>query len=489
MKNQPVLTNFPRTIFATATRRLQAAISRQRQRITQSSLSGYALLFDFVLPAEFLRHFDPTKRQRHFGQLVVFWAWLAQILEINASCSRALGLVQSWCQANALPVPTGDTGAYCRARQRFSISFLKKIFTKTKRTLYAGMRERDRWRGHTLKAIDGTSVTLMDTPKNQLSYPQHGSSKPGCGFPIMGMVGIVNLSHGGVEGFETCEQSSHDARTAPQLLKHLDEGDLLLGDRAFCSYEFIARIITERNGHVLMRLHQARHRVLDWRKGKKLSPIERLVTWSKPPQQPKNSELTAEQWQALPATLTLRYIKQCYENRAGERDELVVATDLLDGHEYDAVEMADLYMRRWEIEVRFRDLKTTLGFERFEVKSPEMAQKTLWMTMIAYNLIRSLMQRAAREAGKPIHHMSFKGTLDVAASSHESFRPFAGKPRKLAQHREAIIAICATKQLEIRPFRQEPRAVKRRPKNYQWLTKHRHIFKEIPHRETYRKPA
>lgn len=67
------------------------------------------------------------------------------------------------------------------------------------------------------------------------------------------------------------------------------------------------------------------------------------------------------------------------------------------------------------------------------VKTPEMAHKTLWMLKIAYNLTKHQMQQAAIEAGKPLNEMSFKGTVDLITSSHESLRPLREKPRKLAE--------------------------------------------------------
>ncbi len=227
----------------------------------------------------------------------------------------------------------------------------------------------------------------------------------------MGIVGVVNLSHGGVEGFETCGFRKHDARVAPRLLKHIDEGDIDEGD------------------------------------------------------------------------ITLGY-----ENRAGEKAALVVVTDLLDPTKYPAEEVADLYMERWQIEVKFRDLKTTLGMERFAVKSPAMAHKTLRMMVIAYNLLRSTMQEAAQRTGKKVHEMSVKATQCTLTSSHETFRGVTGKALLKKRLYDQLLDTCSEHQLDIRPFRQEPRAIKRRPKNYQLLTSHRHIFKEVQHRESaYRK--
>ena len=91
---------------------------------------------------------------------------------------------------------------------------------------------------------------------------------------------------------------------------------------------------------------------------------------SKPASQPATSELTAEQWADLPDEMTLRYIKVGYENRAGEKAALIVVTDLLDTLKYPAEEIANLSMERWQIEVKFRDLKTTMRMERFEIKTP-----------------------------------------------------------------------------------------------------------------------
>lgn len=230
-----------------------------------------------------------------------------------------------------------------------------------------------------------------------------------------------------------------------------------------------------------MRLHQMRHAKLDWRKGKKISPHERIVIWQKP-YQPKASPLTPEQWKALPEQLTLRYVKTHFKDRTGAKRTLIVVTSLLDVSKYKAGELTDLYARRWQIELKLRDVKTTLGMERFAVKSPEMAHKTLWMMLLAYNLLRLQIQQAALKCGSPLAEMSFKGILDHVVASQDSFMKHRGKPRCLALHRESLIAICATKRLEVRPFRREPRAVKRRPKNYPMLTARREEFKEIPHR-------
>lgn len=487
MNNQPFLTDFPLTIFATAKRKFQASLRRASALITQRSLSGYGVLFQKILPSDFLDSIDPTLRQRSFGHLPVFWAWLAQILEANASCQKAVGHIQSWAMTCGLPVPSSDTSSYCKARVRMSLDFLKQIHLRICQHLSSRVASRDQWQNFKLKALDGSSVQLLDTQENQEIYPQPSSQKQGCGMPQMGIVGLLNLGHGGWEHVETCPQSRHETIAAIGLIDHLSENDLLLGDRAFGSYELICRC-REKQAHILMRLHGARDRALDWRKGKKLSKYERLVTWKRPCQ-PRGSDMSKEAWDALPKTLEVRLIRLSYQNRAGEKGQLTLVTSLTDHRLHDGIELADLYARRWDIELKLRDLKTTLNMELFAVKTPEMAHKTLWMSLIAFNLIRFLMQSAAAKAEKPVWHISFKGVLDFVCASHESFRKHAGKPKKRREAMAQFIEICATKLIDIRPYRSEPRAVKRRPKNHPLLNAPRHEYVEVFHRSRYRKSA
>ena len=489
MKNQKILTSFPTSIFATAKRKLQAQIRVVREQTIRRSLTGYTSLFDSVLPSDFMEGIDPTQRQRVYGFIPVFWAWLGQIIEGNDSCTKSVGLIQSWYRAQGLATPKKDTSAYCKARKRMNPLTLQRIDAKVKSHLAQRVEKKDLWRGHELLSIDGTSVSLMDTEENQKVYPQPSGQKKDCGFPIMGLVVVVNHSHGGIEDVIKCGYQKHDAKVAPELLHTIKEGDIMMGDRAFCTYEFIARVTKKRKGHVVMRLHQARARKLDWRKGKKLSSYERLVDWERPRTKSPGSNLSKQEWDALPEKLTLRYIKLGYENRAGNKEMLVVVTDLLDPDAYPAEEVADLYAERWKIEVKFRDFKTTMKMEHFAVKSPEMAHLTLQMMVITYNLIRCIMQRAALEEGKPVHEMSFQGIRYTISTSHESFRAVSKKPVLKNKLYEKLIETCAQHVLHIRPYRKEPRARKRRPKNYQLLTSSRKTFKEIPHRSKYRKAA
>jgi IS4 transposase len=122
--------------------------------------------------------------------------------------------------------------------------------------------------------------------------------------------------------------------------------------------------LTRRQGaNILMRLNGKREQHLDWRKGRKLNSYERIVSWKRPFRSAM-PHLSEEEWEQLPEQMEVRLIKLKFENRYGQKDNLVVATTLLDHETYDGIELADLYARRWQIEVKLRDLKTTVSAQQ-----------------------------------------------------------------------------------------------------------------------------
>jgi hypothetical protein len=487
-KKQPFLPGFPTTICGRIRRRLQDVIAARRKDLQGSSIASYALQFSSILPADFLDEQSGSQRKRHYCNVNIFWAWLAQILEANASCSKAVSLVQAWCADANLPPPPADTGAYCKARKRVKAAFLRVLRGRVNAHLAARVRPEDKYEGLVVKSIDGSSVQLEDTPENQARFPQPASQKPGCGFPVMGVMGVLNHSHGGWEDFATCTESAHDAPVAHQLLHNFGEGDLACADRAFCTYEFISLLLGQ-GAHSLMRLHQARHRVLDFRCGRKIGKNQRLVTWTKPAQQPAKSRLSEAAWEQLPETLEIRLIRFEFRDREGKKRRMVLATTLLDAGRHGWEELAAIYAQRWDIELRLRDVKTTLGMERFKVKTPEMAHKTLEMMIVAYNLVKATCQEAAQEAGEDLRMVSFKGALDTIVAHTTRYRGRQRQPNKIVEIWREMIAIVSDKLIDLRPGRHEPRAIKRRPKPFSYLTCPRADFREIPHRGKHRSHA
>ena len=159
----------------------------------------------------------------------------------------------------------------------------------------------------------------------------------------------------------------------------------------------------------------------------------------------------------------------------------------LDPQVYPLEALAELYRRRWRLELCFRDLKTTMGMEQLRCQSPEMARKELLAYLIAHNLIRCLMAQAAARHRVDPERVSFKGSVD-AVRQYSAAMAQARNAKQRERLHDQLLENLARDLVPDRPGRREPRAVKRRPKPYQLLNKPRGKFREIPHRNMYRKP-
>lgn len=474
-KNQPFITGFPTHFFGKKCRSLQDAIRDKRRRLQESSIGTYALQFGHILCAETLQKLSTSKRVRNYCNVTVFWAWLAQILETNASCSKAVSLVQAWCDEAGLPKPSGDTGCYCVARGRLNIKFLRAVRVLINSYLNRRITEEDKYRGHVIKSVDGSSVLLDDTDENQQLYPQSSNQQPGCGFPQMAMMGVLNHAHGGWEDFAVAAQQRHDAPIFHKVMHCFEKGDIVCGDRAFCTYEIISTLL-DRGADALMRLHPARAKNLDLRRGEKLGTNQRQVVWTKPIQQSKGSTLSSEQWAALPAQITMRLIWFTYRDRSGKQKRMILASTLMDTVNYPWEELAELYMNRWDIELRLRDVKTTMQMEHFRVKTPEMAHKTLEMVIIAYNLVKIVAQEAALASGTPVRLVSFKGALDSIVSYSSRYMGHQTHPQVRLKIWASMIESVSSKTITLRPNRHEPRAVKKRKKSFVYMVRPRATY-------------
>lgn len=483
----PFLPGISAKFYGRHKRRQLEELRKIRENTLANSITDLGVLFSDVLPVEWLEKTATDVRKRTFTQVLVFWAWTSQILEQNESCARSLTLIQNWYCKAGLKLPVFDTSGYCKARKRLPMEFLDAIEEKVSSHANARVEDHHLWYGHRLKAIDGTSVKLMDTVENQKAYAQPSSQKKGCGFPKMGVVGVLDLAQGTLCDFITCKWQQHDIKGLYQLFSSFNPGDVVIGDRAFCSYELFA-LLKKYEVDSVMRVHQRRDAKTDWRKGKKLGPNSRLVEWKKPPK-PGKSGLSQSEWEALPETMSIRLVKVKGKTRDGKENVMYLATTLLDAEQYPSEEIALLYAERWQIEVKFRDIKTTMNLEILRVKTPEMARLSMRMIQIVYNLIKSKQAGAIQGEAIQLDEIGFKGTLDVINENRSRFHDLANRPQLLARENKKLDARLRERIILIRPFRQEPRAIKTRPKPYQYLTRSRKEFVEIQHKSRYRKAA
>jgi hypothetical protein len=412
-----------------------------------------------------------NSRQGLYFPKLTFLAFLDQVLNPDASCRQAVRQIRAAYQK--LPDPkrlNQDTSAYCQARARWSLEELTQI----RRHLATHTSPCPLPLGlpilRPLKVVDATCLNLPDTPANRLAYPQAKDQQPQCGFPLLRLVAIFGLENGSLleRAYAPYVTTSENA-LYQTLWPTLQRGDILLGDRNLGSWGALASF-QPRGVDGLFRLHASRNK--DFRQGQRLGPNDRLVIWAKPAHQPAN--MTPEQWQALPTTLTVRLVRFRVPTANGRCKKITLVTTLTDPRLWPLEVLASLYARRWQIELFFDDIKTTLHLEMLSCLTPAMIHKELEMHLIAYNLIRSIMAEAACACHAPLQRLSFKGTLDTARQySHTLAQiPASHRKRRLAIYRD-MLAVIAEDPVPQRPDRFEPRCLKRRPKAYPFMKRPR----------------
>jgi hypothetical protein len=327
------------------------------------------------------------------------------------------------------------------------------------------------WCSRRVKLVDGTTCSMPDTAPNQDAYPQPSGQKAGCGFPMLKLVGLFSLATGALLQAVHGPVRVHEGQLFRQLWSYLTQGDVLLADRGFCSFGLLAAL-QQQGIDSVVQLHQTRP--VDFRRGKRLGQADRLLEWAKPSQCPRT--LSAEQFAALPATLPVRQLRIKATLKGFRPRSLVLVTTLLDPLAYPAAALADLYLRRWGVELQIRELKTLMRLDVLRCRSPQMIRKELQMHFIAYNLVRAVMLQAALQYQVTLSRLSFKGTLDAVQAFAAVLQGGGMTVRQQAALESDLLRLVASDPVRARPGRVEPRAKKRRPKNYQLLTKPRHKF-------------
>ena len=461
--------SFHKHLFGRRPLRGLERLARQTREADRLCLTQMHSMFEGVLP-DWLPQYKAARgaNSRHciYTPLVTFWAFLSQALDADGSCRRAVTRVQTLCSALGLPLPKSDTGAYCVARARLPVELLLQVHTFVVQRLMSQPRE-----GRRILVMDGTSLRMPDTPENAAVYAYGPGQKPGCGFPLMPLLGLFDLRSGVWIATVKSKPRAHDSRLAWRVLKHLKTGDILIADRAFGSYAFIAAC-QARGVDVVMRLHQARDPQLQ--QGRRMGSGDWHITWTKPLQRSKHQHPAMHA--SLPDRLELRLVRVRNTTPGFRTEELKIITTLRDTVAYSVSQIASWYHQRWQVELYFDDIKTSLNLDTLRGKSPHMVVRELLIHMIAHNLVRHLMHRA-----EPLRDLeakgdlSFKGTIDRL--NQWQWAIWSAPNPKQARHRcEAMLQTIAEDAVVKRPGRKEPRVCKGRQNKYTFMTKPRHSY-------------
>jgi hypothetical protein len=360
-----------------------------------------------------------------------------------------------------LPARSGGRGrvsnaAIVQARDQLGAAPLAALFTQTATVWTADVAPRERWHGLAVYGLDGTTLRVPDTPANVTAFGRPPSPDgAGAGYPHVRLVTLLSLRHHLLAAAAVGAPRTGELALARGVWAALPDHAVVILDRGFCSYAlFHALSDPTRDRHWLVRARDGRKAVRQ-QVVEHFGPGDALVEL-----QP--TSITCAKHPDLPPTLRVRAVRV---QRRGFRPYWLF-TSLRDPATHPAVDLAALYHDRWELELAFDELKTHT-LERAEAlrsKAPLRVEQEVWGLLLAYNLVRVVMSRAAPRAGVPPLRLSYRhALLALRAFWHTAWlTPPGALPRRI----DALLDDLALFVLPARRDRRYPRAVKRKVSRY-----------------------
>jgi hypothetical protein len=316
---------------------------------------------------------------------------------------------------------------------------------------------------------------MSDTPALQAYFGHPVGQTTGCGFPVAHLLVLFHSGTGLLLRVVASPLRTSDLRHTPTMHPEMSAGDILLADRGFASFGHLALLFL-RKIHAVFRCHQ--NQIVNFRVGRKhtgqrksrkglprsryvrrLGRNDQIVEYTKPLLKP--AWMDAPTWAGLPDTLLVRELRFVTPQRGHRTHVITLVTTLLDPDAYPATELAELYLGRWQIELNFRYLKTTMRMEILHCKTVDGVLKELHMFAIAYNLVRLVMLEAAHRQDVSLDRISFIDALRWLrdAKAETLLHNLVINPQRLN--------------------RIEPRVIKRRMKEYQLMKKPRTELRKL----------
>ena len=443
-----------------------------RKKIISDLKSSPELPFGNVLSKEEINRKmqNLTFRERVFTPDVTLLAFLSQVMSDDQSQQAAVAKVIATLVANGENSPSANTSAYSQARSRLPESVLASLAIDTATELESGIPDKWLWNGRKIKLVDGSTLSMPDTPENQAVYPQPDTQKIDVGFPIARIVvlidyitgAIMDLAIGPYSGKETGEQALFRL-----LISSINTKDVLLGDRYYPSFFLMATIMALGVDGVFP-IHIARK--YDFNQGVSLGHKDHIVDWVKPA---KPEWVKQDEYDTFPQKIMIREVATERHRNGFRSQTMVLVTTFVDSVTVTKTDLADLYDYRWCVEISLRDIKTTMHMDILRGKTPDMVRKEIWAHLLAYNLIRKIMAQAALIHGKSTKELSFKLAL-------QTIKAFQQKGILDINNQDVfnkLLQIITNKKVGHRDGRHEPRNVKRRPKAFQRLQQSRGFYK------------
>ena len=407
-------------------------------------------------------------RKRILDPTTTVYLFLLQVLHGNTACSHVVHF-GGWSFSDS---------AYCQARKRLPLAVLHALLEATAGAFRSATATSSRWLGHRVWVVDGSSFSMPDEPDLQRHFGQPGGQRKGCGFPVAKWLALFDLATGMLLRSATAPLRTHEMSRSSTISRELEPGDVVLGDRGFCSYAHLASL-TRRGLHAVFRIHQ--RQIVDFTAGRRgagrgskdlpglprsrwvlsQGDSDQVVIWPRPKRKP--SWISNEEYESLAGEITVRELRYRVTAEGYRVHEITLVTTLLDATIYPATELAELYYRRWQVEINFRHIKISMKMDILRCETVDGVLKELAMFALAYNLVRSVMVESARVQGVDPDRIGLIDTVRwlIGKEGDEDLSVLVVNPSRRG--------------------RVEPRVVKRRPKQYMRMTEPRaDLRKRLP---------
>ena len=354
-------------------------------------------------------------RSRVFCPLVVLWGWLSQCLSQDKSLRETVSRILAHRVSTGLPTISASSASYSEARTRFPESAMQRMAKEIGRKVHDSADDSWSWRGREVFLVDGTGLTMADTPENQLKYPQVSSRPAGLGFPIMRAVAIISLPTGAVVDFGIAKhegKGTGEGTLLRSMIGNVRPESVLVADRLFPGYATVAAL-QNRGVELVSMSHHVRQ--VDFRRGHQLGPKDHIVEWHRSKYNGQSNHGDYRAHQALPETILMREFEIEIDNRTGGKEKAIIVTTLTDPS-IPQKEISDLYWSRWNCELDIRSIKHALHMNVLRCKTPSMVRKEIWCHLLAYNLLRGTMTEAAKRQEIRPRQLSVKGTMQAVES-------------------------------------------------------------------------
>lgn len=369
-----------------------------------------------------------TIRRRRLPADQVLWLVLGMAIfrdEPIHEVARRLNMCAQGLASLELLARSGLT----EARKRLGADPVEWLFRQTGQYWGHERYPDDHWQGLQIFAVDGALFRTQDTIDLREHFGSgNTSTQRQTPFPMLRLVALMNVRSHTLVDAQISPYRRGEIPLAAKFLSQIPNNSITFFDKGFWSADLLLSLSMQGQG---------RHWLIPERKNLKSDVIETYaegdvkVRMKVSSQARKKNPMLPEYWEVRQVS---------YAVRGGIMKTVLTS---LPADQYPAKDIARLYQERWEIELSFRDIKSSMQHNAITLRSKtvELVYQELWGLLLTYNIIRREAAFAAVAFGRSPSDISFKPACQYIAVQlivMANANPLSGTGRRLSELRSGI---------------------------------------------------